>query len=79
VLALLLLYICLSSNAEVYIPDALRHRVKSAYTACGLSKNGLVEKVELRMYQIGNDMFGISNVVFLLELIQRQGRKDLAR
>ena len=62
-LGLSLLYICLSSNEEVYVPDALRHRVKAAYAALGLGEEEPVEKVELHVYRTGNGTFGISDVV----------------
>merc|ERR1712086_466612 len=63
VLGLSLLYICLSSNKEVYFPDTLRHRVKAAYAALGLGEEEPVEKVELHVYRTGNGTFGISDVV----------------
>ena len=59
----MLLYVYLSSNAEVYIPDVLRHRVKAAYAIISLGKKESVEKVELHVYWTRNGTFGISDMV----------------
>ena len=63
VLGLSLLYICLSSNEQVIIPEALSNRVKGAYAALGLDEDQPVEKVELHVYRMPNGTFGISDVV----------------
>ena len=63
VLGLSLLYICLRSNEEVVIPDALCDRVKAAYAALGLEEVEPVEKVQLHVYRMPNGTFGISDTV----------------
>ena len=63
VLGLSLLYICLSSNKHVVIPEALSNRVKGAYAALGLDEDQPVEKGELHVYRMPNGTFGISDVV----------------
>ena len=77
VFALPLLYICLGSNEDIIIPDALRHRVKAAYGALGLEEEELVKKVTLHVYWIPNGTFGISDTVPTGD--GTEGRKDLAR
>jgi hypothetical protein len=63
VLALSLLYICLRSNEDIIIPDALCNRVKAAYAALGLEEEEPVEKVQLHVYRMPNGTFGISDTV----------------
>ena len=51
VLGLSLLYICLSDDDAVYVPDNLRERVRLAYTALGLNEAQPIEKVPLHVYR----------------------------
>ena len=59
VLGLSLLYICLSSNEQVVIPEALCDRVQDAYAALGLDEEQPVEKVQLHVYRMPNGTFGM--------------------
>ena len=52
VLALPLLYICLSSNQEVYVPSELRTKVQNAYAALGLDEEQPIRKVPLHIYRV---------------------------
>ena len=45
VFTLSLLYMCLCSNEDVIIPDALRHWLKAVYVVLGLDEEEPVEKV----------------------------------
>ena len=52
VMALSLLYICLSSKAKVYVPGALRNRVKVTYAALGLDEDEPIKKISLLIYRV---------------------------
>lgn len=52
VLALPLLYICLSENEDVYVPSALRDRVRGAYNVLNLDIQQPIRKVPLVVHRI---------------------------
>ena len=63
VLGIALLYICMSSNEDVVLPDALCSRVKDAYAALGMDEEEPIVKIELHVYRMPNGTFGISDAV----------------
>ena len=60
---LLLLYICLQHNEEMFVSASLCNRVKDAYAALGLVVEEPIAKVTLHVYQGPNGLFGIGDAV----------------
>lgn len=52
VMALPLLYICLSSNEDVYVPTQLRNRVRNAYAQLGNEEEQPIKKIPLHIYRL---------------------------
>ena len=45
-----LLYICLQTNNDIFVPPYVRERVKTGYAALGIDEEEPVEKVLLNVY-----------------------------
>ena len=57
VLGIALLYACMSDEDAIVIPDAIRIRVRNAYSALNLEVTQPVEKVPLHVYRIRDQLF----------------------